>query len=291
MKKVFKQIAKALGYFAVYFIIQNLVTGVAGYVLGVKYGPELKAAGLGFQEYIVEMQKHMSSINGICLIISAVLTLLAYFIIEKIKKTSIVREADIRKVSGRYIGLTVLAATGAMFFLNFIIHILPIPSELMGGLSEGMKKLTSYPMWQALLANSLLIPILEEVVFRGYLFSRLSTAMPEIVAALITSVIFGLCHGGIVWAAWAFVFGMIICVFRIKTGSIIPGMIFHIIMNTFSTLVSYTPLLNDVSKTAMTVYTVIGGIVLAAALAVALKSKKAAIEDNTADVTISAAKV
>jgi hypothetical protein len=41
----------------------------------------------------------------------------------------------------------------------------------------------------------------------------------------------------------------------------------------------------------MTVYTVIGGIVLAAALAVALKSKKAAIEDNTADVTISAAKV
>ena len=190
MKKVFKQIAKALGYFAVYFIIQNLVTGVAGYVLGVKYGPELKAAGLGFQEYIVEMQKHMSSLNGICLIISAVLTLLAYFIIEKIKKTSIVREADIRKVSGRYIGLTVLAATGAMFFLNFIIHILPIPSELMGGLSEGMKKLTSYPMWQAILANSLLIPILEEVVFRGYLFSRLSKAMPEIVAALITSVSF-----------------------------------------------------------------------------------------------------
>ena len=288
MKRVLKQIAKALGYFAVYFIIQNLVTGVAGYVLGVKYGPELKAAGLGFQEYMVEMQKHMSSINGICLIITAVLTLLTYFIIEKIKKTDILKETDIRTVSGGYIGLTVLAATGAMFFLNYMLNLLPIPSDLMGGLSEGMQKLTAYPMWQALLANSLLIPILEEVVFRGYLFSRLSKAMTEIVAALITSVIFGLCHSGIVWAAWAFVFGMIICVFRIKTGSIVPGIIFHIIMNTFSTLTSYTPLFDDISETDMIVYTVIGGIALAVALGVTLKIKKAVIADITADVTISA---
>ena len=291
MKKVLIQILKALGYFAVYLGIMNLVNGIAGFLISVKYGPEIKASGVGFEEYMAELMKYMNKWNGICLIVSAVLVLLTYFIIEKIKKTGVAKETEIRKVSGRYIGLTVLAASGAMFAMNFILNLLPIPSELMGGLSEGMKKLTSYPMWQALLANSLLIPILEEVVFRGYLFTRLRKAMPEILVALITSIIFGLCHGGIVWATWAFVFGMIICVFRIKTGSIVPGMIFHIIMNTFSTLVSYTPLLNDVSKTAMTVYTVIGGIVLAAALAVTLKSKKATIVDNTADVTISAAKV
>ena len=144
-------------------------------------------------------------------------------------------------------------------------------------------------MWQALLANSLLIPILEEVVFRGYLYTRLRKAMPEILVAIITSVIFGLCHGGIVWATWAFVFGMIICVFRIKTGSIIPGIIFHIIMNTFSTLMSYTPLLNDLSKTDMTIYTIAGSVVLIAALAVAIKSKKAVFEDKSADVTIASA--
>ena len=291
MKKVFIQILKALGYFAVYIGIMNLVNGIAGFLISMKYGPELKAAGMGFQEYMAELTKYFNSWNGICLIVSAVLILLTYFIIEKVKKTSFTMETEVRKVSGNHIGLTVIAASGSMFALNFILNILPIPKELMGGITTGMEKLTAYPMWQALLANSLLIPILEEVVFRGYLYTRLRKAMPEIVVAIITSVIFGLCHGGIVWAIWAFVFGMIICVFRIKTGSIIPGIIFHIIMNTFSTLMSYTPLLDDISKPAMIIYTIAGSVVLITALVVAMRSKKAVFEDKSADVTVASANV
>ncbi|MBO4460264.1 MAG: CPBP family intramembrane metalloprotease [Clostridiales bacterium] len=291
MKKVFIQILKALGYFAVYFTAQNLVTMVMGFMVGMMYGPEIKETAASYEEYMAQLQQHLASYNGICLIVSAVLVLLTYFIIEKVKKTSIIKETDTKKVSGKHIGLTVIAAVGSMFFLNFMLTILPIPADLMGALSNGMSKLTAYPMWQALLANSLLVPIMEEVVFRGYLYSRLSKAMPEIVVAIITSAIFGICHGGIVWAAWAFLFGMIICVFRMKTGSIIPGIIFHIIMNTFSTLTSYTSLFDGMTETVMYVLTIVGGILLAGSLAVTIAGKKTALAEKNAEVTISSAKI
>ena len=263
MKKVLKQIGKALGYFAVYFTCMNVVDLIAGFVWGYMKGAELKAMGMSSEEAMAAFQTMEPGYKGVSMLIGAILTLLIYFIIEKIKKTSLAKETDMKMVSGKQMGLTVVGALGGMFFLNFMLNILPIPAELIGDLNSGMSSLTSYPFWLALLVNAILIPILEEVVFRGYLFSRLGKAMPAVVAAVISSVVFGLCHGGLVWAIWAGVTGLIICVVRVKSGSIIPGMIFHIIMNTFGMIVSYFPVLEKLNNTGMYVLTAVGGILLA----------------------------
>ena len=263
MKKVLKQIGKALGYFAVYFTCMNVVDLIAGFVWGYMKGAELKAMGMSSEEAMAAFQTMEPGYKGVSMLIGAILTLLIYFIIEKIKKTSLAKETDMKMVSGKQMGLTVVGALGGMFFLNFMLNILPIPADLIGDLNSGMSSLTSYPFWLALLVNAILIPILEEVVFRGYLFNRLGKAMPAVVAAVISSVVFGLCHGGLVWAIWAGVTGLIICVVRVKSGSIIPGMIFHIIMNTFGMIVSYFPVLEKLNNTGMYVLTAVGGILLA----------------------------
>ena len=263
MKKVLKQIGKALGYFAVYFTCMNVVDLIAGFVWGYMKGAELKAMGMSSEEAMAAFQTMEPGYKGVSMLIGAILTLLIYFIIEKIKKTSLAKETDMKMVSGKQMGLTVVGALGGMFFLNFMLNILPIPADLIGDLNSGMSSLTSYPFWLALLVNAILIPILEEVVFRGYLFNRLGKAMPAVVAAVISSVVFGLCHGGLVWAIWAGITGLIICVVRVKSGSIIPGMIFHIIMNTFGMIVSYFPVLEKLNNTGMYVLTAVGGILLA----------------------------
>lgn len=263
MKKVLKQIGMALGYFAVYFTCMNVVDLIAGFVWGYMKGAELKAMGMSSEEAMAAFQTMEPGYKGVSMLIGAILTLLIYFIIEKIKKTSLAKETDMKMVSGKQMGLTVVGALGGMFFLNFMLTILPIPADLIGDLNSGMSSLTSYPFWLALLVNAILIPILEEVVFRGYLFNRLGKAMPAVVAAVISSVVFGLCHGGLVWAIWAGVTGLIICVVRVKSGSIIPGMIFHIIMNTFGMIVSYFPVLEKLNNTGMYVLTAVGGILLA----------------------------
>lgn len=263
MKKVLKQIGKALGYFAVYFTCMNVVDLIAGFVWGYMKGAELKAMGMSSEEAMAAFQSMEPGYKGVSMLIGAILTLLIYFIIEKIKKTSLAKETDMKMVTGKQMGLTVVGALGGMFFLNFMLSILPIPADLLGDLSSGMSSLTSYPFWLALLVNAILIPILEEVVFRGYLFSRLGKAMPAVVAAVISSVVFGLCHGGLVWAIWAGITGLIICVVRVKSGSIIPGIVFHIIMNTYGMVVSYFPVLEKLNNTGMYILTAVGGILLA----------------------------
>lgn len=286
MKKVIIQILKALAYFAVYFVTSNVVTFIAGFILSFIRATQDSAAGLSREEGLAAFTAELNSYTGICLAISAVLTLLIYFIIEKVKKSSLAKETDMKKVSGKQMALTVVGALGGMIFLNFILSILPIPKELMGDLSTGMGKLTSYPFWQAILANCLLVPVIEEVVFRGYIFSRLEKAMPSVVAAIISSLAFGIVHGGVLWAIWAFVLGMLICVVRIKSGSIIPGMIFHIIMNTFAMVVSYYPVLSGMTETVMYILTAVGGILVAVYVAGILMDKSD-LEKSKTDVRIS----
>ena len=263
MKKLFKQIGKAIGYFAVYLLSMNIVDLIAGFVWGYMKGAEFKAMGMSSEESMAAFQSLEPGYKGVSMLIGALLTLLIYFIIEKVKRSSLAKETDMKMVTGKQIGLTVVGALGGMFFMNFMLNILPIPKELLGDLTSGMGSLTSYPFWLAIIVNAILIPILEEVVFRGYLFNRLGKAMPAVVAAIVSSVVFGICHGGLVWAIWAGVMGLLVCVARIKTGSIIPGIIFHIIMNTFGMVVSYFPVLEKLNNVGMYVLTIAGGILLA----------------------------
>lgn len=278
MKNVMKQIGKALAYFAVYLTCMNVADLVAGYFWGYSKGAEFKAMGLSPEEAMEAFKAVESGYKGISMLIGALLTLLVFFIIEKVKKTSLAKETDMKKVTGKQMGLTVIGALGGMFFMNFMLSILPIPQELLGDITSGMGSLTSYPFWLAIIVNAILIPILEEVVFRGYIFSRLGKAMPAVVAAVISSVVFGLCHGGLVWAIWAGVVGLIICVVRVKSGSIIPGIVFHIIMNTYGMVVSYFPVYENLTNTVMYILTAIGGIMLAVYVAGILADKSSSKE-------------
>ena len=132
MKKVLKQIGKAIGYFAVYLTCMNVVDLIAGFVWGYSKGKEFKEMGLSPDEAAAAFQSVETGYKGISMLIGAILTLLVFFIIEKVKKTSLAKETDMKKVTGKQMGLTVIGALGGMFFMNFMLSILPIPEELLG---------------------------------------------------------------------------------------------------------------------------------------------------------------
>jgi uncharacterized protein len=81
-------------------------------------------------------------------------------------------------------------------------------------------------------------PVSEELSFRGFLFGGLRTRLPAIGAALLSGVLFGALHapGGIGTVPQLFVFGAILALLYEKTGSILPGMILHVLNNTVGLL-------------------------------------------------------
>ena len=58
--------------------------------------------------------------------------------------------------------------------------------------------------------------------------------MPGWLAAVLSALAFGLCHGQPVWMAYAFVLGLVFAFLRLQTGSILPSMLAHFIFNGIS---------------------------------------------------------
>jgi membrane protease YdiL (CAAX protease family) len=75
--------------------------------------------------------------------------------------------------------------------------------------------------------------ISEEICFRGMIFGGLRERLPLLVAALIAGTIFGLPHAttGISAVPPLIALGFIFCLLYEKTGSIVPGILLHMLNN------------------------------------------------------------
>ncbi len=74
-------------------------------------------------------------------------------------------------------------------------------------------------------------PIAEETLFRGYLYGKLKGYVPTVVAAIVTSVLFGFVHMQWNVGVDVFVLSLILCGLRSLTGSIWVGVLVHMIKN------------------------------------------------------------
>jgi membrane protease YdiL (CAAX protease family) len=81
-------------------------------------------------------------------------------------------------------------------------------------------------------------PISEEVCFRGMLFGGLRTRLPRLAAALISAIVFGGLHAltGVSAVPPLIAFGFILALLYEKTGSIVPGILLHMLNNSVALL-------------------------------------------------------
>lgn len=81
-------------------------------------------------------------------------------------------------------------------------------------------------------------PVTEEVCFRGMLFGGLREKLPRIAAALICGLIFGALHAitGVSAVPPLIVFGFLLALLYERTGSIVPGILLHMLNNSIALL-------------------------------------------------------
>jgi membrane protease YdiL (CAAX protease family) len=80
--------------------------------------------------------------------------------------------------------------------------------------------------------------IAEELCFRGFLFGGLREKLPRYLAALIAGIVFGGLHAltGISAVPPLIAFGFVLCLLYEKTGSILPGILLHMLNNSVALL-------------------------------------------------------
>ena len=86
------------------------------------------------------------------------------------------------------------------------------------------------------LSVSILTPILEELLFRGFILGVLLKCYNDRTSIVISALIFSIAHEPIAYGM-AFGGGLLYGWLRVKTGSIIPSMITHILWNSFVSII------------------------------------------------------
>jgi membrane protease YdiL (CAAX protease family) len=106
--------------------------------------------------------------------------------------------------------------------------------------------------WIVLIAGSIVAGICEETGFRGYMQVPLEKKYGPVIAVVVTSVIFTLIHLSHSWAApilpQIFFASVLLGILAYKTGSIIPGIIGHSILDVFDYSVWWSDITGGFNK-------------------------------------------
>jgi hypothetical protein len=90
---------------------------------------------------------------------------------------------------------------------------------------------------QYFLVLGVLAPVCEELAFRGFILAGLRRYFRTWTAILFSSFLFALYHANVFQFVPAFLLGVVLALFAVRTGSIVPGVVFHMIHNCLLLLV------------------------------------------------------
>lgn len=143
------------------------------------------------------------------------------------------RVARIRHWDVRMGIFTTLAGIGAAFFFNNLILLTGLTSE---AYEEAGALLYQPPLGIQIVAVGILIPIAEELIFRGLGYYRLRWHLSFFEAAVISAMLFGWYHGNIVQGLYAGALGLLMAWAYEISQSLYAPVCLHIAANLSSVL-------------------------------------------------------
>ena len=173
------------------------------------------------------------------------------------------------------IGVSVLIVACISISLNNIISMTPLVTASVG-YQEANANFYGSTLVLELISSALMTPILEELVFRGILFTRLKSMIPKIPAIIVSALIFAAVHFNIVQFIYAFLLGIVLAILMDQADHVYPAIIGHITANLIAVLRTETGILNrTMDKSAFAwVISVVLLVVGVGALIVLVKKNK-----------------
>ncbi len=90
----------------------------------------------------------------------------------------------------------------------------------------------------SIIGLAVLPPIVEEIVFRGFMFSVMAKRWGAVVGALVSSGLFAFAHLQVNVSVYTFILGLLLCMMYYKLRSIWPGIFVHALNNYVALMVS-----------------------------------------------------
>lgn len=129
----------------------------------------------------------------------------------------------------KLIFFSILAGIGGAYFHSFTV-LIPMPEEMAN------QVVTTFRL-EDYLEMCLIGPIVEELIFRGMIlkYFRLNYSLKS--SIILSAVIFGILHGGILQAPITFVIGLVLAYILFLTDDIVYPILIHIAINSWNVAV------------------------------------------------------
>jgi sodium transport system permease protein len=128
----------------------------------------------------------------------------------------------------------------ALWLTEAVQRLYPINERMLTQLESVQQLLAGAPVWQVLALMALTPAICEELAFRGFILSGLRHMGSTWGAIVVSSLLFGVTHGILQQSISAAVVGVVLAYLAVKTGSLLPGIVFHVVHNTLGLSVLLT---------------------------------------------------
>lgn len=192
-----------------------------------------------------EFLKYSTLIEGVAALVT-IPVMLVMFHKDRVKE-KLAGVVPVEKASAwKYAGVLVMSVALTLGVNNLIV--IAGISAYDEGYEETMSALYSAPFLLQIVCLGILIPICEELVFRGLMFRRIRQTSGFLQAALYSSLVFGFLHMNIVQMLYGFCLGMVFCYFYEKYGSVKAPILGHMSANIFSVIMTEFAVMDWMAK-------------------------------------------
>ena len=238
MKSRVKNIAAGIGYFALFFGVNLMVSFVVEFIYGFKAGLEMALTSGVFDEqaFMEGLMEFVNKYSTLMTMAYQILALGIIWLIFKLRKKKFHQEVTFIAFDKKSIVPILIMGVAVQFFVSYAMELLPIPEDMMNAYVQASSPLLQdQNLLIQIVALAVIAPIAEEVVFRGLILSRFKKAMPTVLAIVLSSVLFGLVHMQLLWIIYATLMGMLLAVVAEQEKSIGASILLHMAIN-FSAL-------------------------------------------------------
>ena len=231
MKSKLIVIRNILFFTLLYYVIQ-LLGGIA-YVV---YYSIVNFKSISTNEFFMEncSASMMAKIFDITLI-AAVMTFGIYVLVLRNKEDNLWKRCNFKKINGKTTFKVILVTIGAAAFSGAIVVILQDQFQSYNKINEAVSAASYSPF--SMMAVILLLPIFEEILFRGLILYELNKKMSLLLAAIIQGILFGIYHMNILQSIYTAILGIVLGLIYIWTKSIVASIIAHIVYNFLGTTI------------------------------------------------------
>ncbi|KIR01994.1 CAAX amino terminal protease family protein [Lachnospiraceae bacterium TWA4] len=210
----------------------------------------------------------LGNIYYVTMLVSAIIAF--PFLLRMMRKDESEREViNYKRVNVYWYVLPVVVGIAAAIAGNNMISMSGIAANSQG-FEEATSILFSGSVAIQVFGIGVLIPIVEEMIFRGLVYRRAGDQFSMMQAMVVSSLIFGLLHGNIVQGIYGVVLGFLLCLVYERFHDLKAAILMHMGANLIVILGSATNALNFIYSgqivffvvTAMMCLVIIGGVYL-----------------------------